>query len=144
MNTLDYLRAHEHKSDGGFVEGAQYLQDNWPWLKYSYAIAIKVRHRMRDLGMTQKQLAESIGCSQQHISILLNGRVNMTLETVSKLEKALDFDLVGEALLSFNLDSVPSEPLYLNDSLGKHFDGQTNTRHLVAGYKPRKKKGPKH
>ena len=36
MNTLDFLRANEHKSREGFVSKAQYLKDNWSWLKYSY------------------------------------------------------------------------------------------------------------
>ncbi len=50
---------------------------------------------MSELGWTQKQFAEALNCTQQHVSVLLNGRVNMTLETLSKLEDALDFCLIG-------------------------------------------------
>ena len=96
MNTLDYLKANEHKSENGFASKAQYIEDNWFWLKYSYAIAIKVRHRMKELGMTQKKLAQELECTQQHISVLLGGRANMTLETLAKLEQALSFDSFQE------------------------------------------------
>ena len=57
---------------------------------------------MQELGLTQQQLAERMDCSQQHVSNLLKGRVNMTLETLAKLEKALSFNLIGESLLSFD------------------------------------------
>ena len=140
MNTLDFLRANEHKSSEDFVAMAQYVKDNWAWLKYSYAIAIKVRRRMQELGMTQKQLAEALGCSQQHVSVLLNGKVNMTLETLAKLENALQLDLIGASLESFDKESSMS---FLNDSFGKIPESGLNTRSLVDGYKPRKKKGPK-
>ena len=92
MNTLDFLKANEHKSVDAFIPKAQYLKENWPWLKYSYAIAIKVRRRMKELGVTQKELARRLECTQQHISVLLGGRANMTLETLAKLEQALSFN----------------------------------------------------
>ena len=145
MNTMDFLRANEHKSKMSFVSKAQYLKDNWSWLRYSYAIAIKVRHRMKDLGITQKELASKLECSQQHISVLLGGKANMTLETMAKLEQALSFDLIGNSLQEFNYFVQDDETIgYLNDSSvsGPVPDG-FKTSELVDGYKPRKKKGPK-
>ena len=144
MKAIEYLRANEAKGKTDFLEMARGLKENWIWLRYSYAVAIKVRRRMNDLGLTQKQLADSLGCSQQHISVLLNGRVNMTLETLAKLEKALDFDLIGSTLTSFDkLIEGFDEPLYLNDSGNEPEIPNLKTSHLVDGYKPRKKKGPK-
>ena len=144
MDTLEFLRTHEHKSDNSFIEKANYLKDNWVWMKYSYAIAIKVRHRMNDLGLTQQQLADSLGCTQQHVSILLNGKVNMTLETLSKLEQALDFDLIGNSLTLFdNYSEDRLSSSYLNDAHGEPDIPNVKTSDLVEGYKPRKKKGPK-
>lgn len=145
MNTLDYLKANEHKSENGFASKAQYIEDNWSWLKYSYAIAIKVRRRMKELGITQKKLARELGCTQQHISVLLGGRANMTLETLAKLEQALSFDLIGNNLLVFG-GSLPDKDTagYLNDSsAGGAIPEGSKTGKLVDGYKPRKKKGPK-
>ena len=140
----DFLRSNEHKSAEGFSAMAQYYRDNWQWLQYSYAIAIRVRRRMQEVGITQKQIAEGIGCSQQHVSILLNGKVNMTLETIAKLEKALDFDLIGSGLLGLSspFEENPTK-CYLNDPGGDMPVSEIKTSSLVAGYRPRKKKGPK-
>ena len=145
MNSTDFLKANEHKSEVGFVIRAKYIKDNWSWLKYSYAIAIKVRSRMKELGMTQKELDLQLGCTQQHVSFLLGGKVNMTLETMAKLEGALSFDLIGQSLLEFNYASAKDEPKkYLNDSaVHGSAPAEVNTSDLVCGYKPRRKKGPK-
>lgn len=131
MNTLGFLKSNEHKSENGFVSKAQYLKDNWSWLKYSYAISIRVRRRMKELGITQKELAQKLECTQQHVSVLLGGRANMTLETMSKLEQALQFDLIGQNLLEF------SYPTSSDKAEG------FKTSDVVDGYKPRMKKGPK-
>ena len=96
MKALDYLKSNQSEAPSKWREMAEYNRDNWAWLKYSYAIAMRVRRRMEELEMTQKQLADVMGCTQQHVSILLNGRVNMTLETMAKLESALQFDLLGQ------------------------------------------------
>lgn len=145
MNTLEFLKANEHKSEKGFLEEAQYIRDNWGWLKYSYAVAIKVKARMEERGWTQKQLSAALGCTQQHVSALLKGRVNMTLETLSKLEEALGFDLIGKALATpARQYKTPSgTPLYLNDAGADAETVPVLTSNLVDGYKPRKKKGPK-
>jgi transcriptional regulator with XRE-family HTH domain len=144
MNTLDFLKANEHKGDNTFMKEAQYTRDNWGWLKYSYAVAIKVKQRMDELNWTQKQLAESLGCTQQHISVLLKGRANMTLETIAKLEEALNMDLIGKALSPSKTYPL-SQPtaLYLNESGADRDMNSDPTSTIVDGYTPRKKKGPK-
>lgn len=141
MKALDYLKSNQSEAPSKWREMAEYNRDNWAWLKYSYAIAMRVRRRMEELGMTQKQLADVMGCTQQHVSILLNGRVNMTLETMAKLESALQFDLLGQ-LMDFGEEAQPNG--YLNDpGLSPESAMPLKTGHLVSGYAPRKKKGPK-
>ena len=141
MNTIDFLKSHEKPSSGAFVSEAQFLNDNWYWLKYSYSVAVRVAGRLAELKWTQKQLAQALGCTQQHVSSLLNGKVNMTLETLAKLEIALDIDLIGNLLSPYSVrpryDSVLNEP----SSESEVYRGKTS--HLVEGYSPRKKKGPK-
>jgi transcriptional regulator with XRE-family HTH domain len=141
MDTIGFLKSNEQKSTGSFVKEAQFLRDNWLWLKYSYAIALKVRKRMEELEWTQKQLASALGCTQQHISVLLNGKVNMTLETIAKLEQALGFDLIGVLTRFQDSDILLNKPSYLSES--SHGDDIRNTSSVVEGYKARKKKGPK-
>lgn len=139
--TLDFLRENQYVSSEGFLQTAQYVKDNWGWLKYSYVIAIKVRRRMSELGITQKQLAEKLDCSQQHISTLLSGKVNMTLETIAKLESALGMEIMSPSLNVFQ--DIDLEPAYLNSPASGEKLPDIKTSTLVGGYKPRKKKGPK-
>lgn len=51
------------------------------------------------MGVTQVVLAEKLNCTQQHVSMMLKGTANLTLETISKLEAALDMDIIGDALV---------------------------------------------
>ena len=77
------------------------------WLRYSQLIALQVLERMSELGMTQKQLSEKMNCSQQYVSILLKGSENLTLETIAKLEDALEMEIIGHGYLS-----EPESPSY--------------------------------
>ena len=137
MNTIDFLKSNQQKGSGAFLKEAQFLRDNWGWLKYSYAVAIRVRSRMREMGWSQLQLSKALGCTQQHVSVLLGGKVNMTLETISKLENALGFDLIGTAL------TIPSTTGYLSETSSDEDAVTSGTSSFVEGYSPRKKKGPK-
>nr|WP_083188164.1 helix-turn-helix transcriptional regulator [Prosthecochloris sp. CIB 2401] len=44
---------------------------------------------LHEKSMTQKELAVSMGVSPQQVSKILKGTENLTLETISKLERAL-------------------------------------------------------
>ena len=48
--------------------------------------------------MTQASLAQKMECSQQYISKVLKGKENLSLETISKIEAALEIDLIKSAL----------------------------------------------
>ena len=90
---IDVLRANQSTNKSQWREQAKWYTDNWYWLRHSLWIAIQTRRQMTDLGLTQKELAERIGCSQQYVSLILKGKENLTLETISKLERALDFNV---------------------------------------------------
>lgn len=92
--TIDFLRSNSGGSGDNWKSEALWRKDNRGWLKYSSLIAIRTRSRMRALGMTQKSLAEKMGCSQQYVSLLLKGGENLTLETIAKIEEALGFRLL--------------------------------------------------
>ena len=64
---------------------------------------------MSELGITQKQLAEKVGCSKEYISLIFKGKENLTLETISKLESALNFEIIEDAAASACLNE-PSLP----------------------------------
>ena len=70
--------------------GTQVSQEEKPWFNHSQMIANIMSARMKELGMTQKMLAEKMNCTQQYISKILKGRENLSLEAISKIENALD------------------------------------------------------
>ena len=93
--TIDIIKSHKNDSASVWKQEALEHRDSWCWMKYSMQIAIKVRSRMKELALTQTGLAAKVGCTQQYVSLLLKGKENLTLETIAKLESALDIQLFG-------------------------------------------------
>ncbi|WKN45813.1 helix-turn-helix domain-containing protein [Tunicatimonas pelagia] len=65
-----------------------------PWKKRSQAVALAVLRTLRAKKMSQKELAEQLGVSAQLVNKWVKGKENFTFETVSKLEEALDIQLM--------------------------------------------------
>lgn len=106
---IDSLRANQSNEPSKWKEQAQWHVNNWGWVKHSTRIALKSKRRMSELGITQKQLAEKVGCSKEYISLIFKGKENLTLETISKLESALNFEIIEDAAASACLNE-PSLP----------------------------------
>ncbi|HKJ32394.1 MAG TPA: helix-turn-helix transcriptional regulator [Balneolales bacterium] len=81
------------EDDGSWLEEARYRKENRYWLRKSQRIAIRVLVTLRERGMQQKELAEQMGVSPQHISKIVKGKENLTLQTISKLEQILGITL---------------------------------------------------
>lgn len=106
---IDFLKAHESATPSRWREEAEWRKANREWLRYSQYIAIRMLSRMDEQHITQTILAEKMGCSQQYISKVLKGKENLSLETISKIESALEIDLV-KSVLSFVKKYDYSEP----------------------------------
>ncbi|TKC59211.1 helix-turn-helix transcriptional regulator [Pedobacter hiemivivus] len=96
-NLIDKLETIVSEEKSGWPEKAKYRADNRDWLKKSQAIAIKVNGLIRDKGISQKELAQLLKVSPQQVSKILKGQENLTLETISKLENALETTLIAIA-----------------------------------------------
>ena len=96
-STLKKLEAFSSTTPSNWKKEAERRQVDKEWLRYSQNIAIKMLDKMDELGLTQKMLAERMGCSQQYVSKVLRGRENLSLETLSKIENALNLQIVQEA-----------------------------------------------
>ena len=90
------LEAYYSSTPSGWRKEAEERQANKEWLRYSQMIAMKMLDRMEELGLTPKKLAERMGCSQQYVSKVLRGKENLSLETLCKIENALDLHIVQE------------------------------------------------
>ena len=119
MKAIEFLMKNQSDTASKWREDAEYRRRNSRWLLYSAMISLRVKTRMEEVGMTQVVLAEKLGCTQQHISMLLKGKNNMTLETIAKFEEALGFDIIGEALTpvdGYVQDTQSSRHTYLSES----------------------------
>ena len=123
--TVDVLKEYSYGEPGGWKRQAQAEMEDWSWKQYSYMIAIKARNQMSRRQMTQKQLAEAMGCSQQYVSLLLRGDLNMTLETIARLEKALQFKLLDGLLKTDPSYRAPETSVrYLSEGLAPGYGGE--------------------
>lgn len=77
---------------------AKYRRANREWLKKSAAIAVQVLNALKAQQLSQKDLAERLDISPQQISKIVKGQENLTLETISNLEIALDIQIIDEKM----------------------------------------------
>lgn len=68
-----------------------------PWLReYSAKIALRILAAIEDKeDMSQATLARNMDVTPQQISKMVKGKENLTLETIYKLSKALDTELIS-------------------------------------------------
>lgn len=99
MNTIEErLRNHAPATPSRWREKAEWRQQNKSWLRYSQLVAIRMLEQMEMENLTQKALAERLGCSQQYVSKILKGQENLSIETISKIEEALSLELLPKEL----------------------------------------------
>ena len=115
----EFLNNNQSATPSKWREAAEWRRKNEKWLKYARVITMKTMQAMDKQSVTQSILAKRMGCSQQYVSNLLKGNSNMTLETISRIETALNIDLIGSALSSlvdgYNSAESSSRTCYLND-----------------------------
>ena len=139
---IEFLEAHQSPTPSRWREDAQWRRDNEYWLKYARHITLQVLRAMDDQSVTQLELAKRMGCTQQYVSNLLKGSSNMTLETIARLENALNIDLIKSALtyVSGFGSPVSTRPQYLSDSVREKLDPDIKTSDFVDGYKNKNSK----
>jgi DNA-binding Xre family transcriptional regulator len=82
------------------VKDMFFYEENKEWLDRSANIAIKIlstlRHNRKEnrFPNTQKDLAELMNITPQQVNRMVKGTENLTLETISRVEKALDIQLI--------------------------------------------------
>ena len=61
------------------------------------SIAENIARRRKELGMTQKELADKMGVSAVYVGKLLKGGENLTLETICKIQAVTGEEFVSVA-----------------------------------------------
>ena len=93
---ISKLKKHQPSTPSRWRENAEWRIANKSWLRYSQQIAMMMLDRMEELHISQKQLSELMGCSQQYVSKVLKGQENLSLETLSKIERCLNLQIIAE------------------------------------------------
>lgn len=107
--TLEFLEAHQSDTPSKWREEAEWRRENASWLRHSQQIAVKVLLKMKELQLTQRALAERMNCTQQYVSKILKGKENLSLDTMTRLEEALEISLVYPEANVFQPSQVAEE-----------------------------------
>ena len=99
MVNVQKLRKHAPATPSRWREKAEWRNQNKSWLRFSQLVAIRMLEKMDADGLTQKVLAERLGCSQQYVSKILKGQENLSIETISKIEAALSLELLPKEIV---------------------------------------------
>lgn len=83
--------------DSNWRDKAEWRRQNNDWLKNSQKVAILVLTYMEERQITQEELANRMGVTQQYVSKIVKGSENLSFQTVSKIESVL-----GISILSIN------------------------------------------
>lgn len=100
-NIAQKLSEHKSSAPSQWRKEAEYRAANKSWLRYSQHIAMMMLDKMEELHMTQKILAERMGCSQQYVSKILKGKENLSIETLCKIEDALQIALLPQVAMAY-------------------------------------------
>ena len=107
---IELLQSHQSGATSKWRADAEWRRDNEFWLTYSRHITLQVLRGMDEQSVTQAELARRMGCTQQYVSNLLKGSSNMTLETIARLEIALNLDILKTALADVDKYAAPNHP----------------------------------
>ncbi len=86
-------------------EKAEYRKSR-PWLKaYSSQIARRIVAIINDgdKEINQTKLAEALGVRRQQVSKIIKGEENLTLESIYKLSRALNYELISFPPYKYNV-----------------------------------------
>ncbi len=92
------LEQHQPATPSNWREKAEFRRANKSWLRYSQQIAMQMLDKMEETGLNQRGLAERMGCTQQYVSKILKGQENLSIETICKIEDALELELLPKAV----------------------------------------------
>jgi ribosome-binding protein aMBF1 (putative translation factor) len=94
QQNIENVKKLVSKEKSGLLDKLKWEKENEQWLDRSFQIALKVVRAMRKQNLNQKDLAERMQVPPQYISKMLKGKENLSLQTISKLEDALEIKLI--------------------------------------------------
>lgn len=96
---LDKLNAIALPLDDAMRARMEERRRNRHWQSASASIAAKVRRALRTQGITQAQLADTLGITPANVTRYLNGKTNFELKTLIELERALSIHIIDREVI---------------------------------------------
>lgn len=134
----------ESKQDNDWQEKANWRKENQDWLDISFAIAVKILSALRsnrksdnNLPKSQKELADSMGCTPQYINKLLRGEEKLQIDTICRLQRILNITLIEvpqvetyniPVFLPSNISQTQSVIIELSVFVNDNFDEFSNNQ----------------
>lgn len=96
MNLSEKLEQLSSSKPSRWQQKAEWRKENRTWLKKSAFIALRVLEALRQQGLTQRELAVRMNVSAQQVNKIVRGQENLTMDTLDKLERALNIRLLHD------------------------------------------------
>jgi len=92
---LDKLKEVAKPRSEAAKDRARFRKENREWLRMSQDIALNLHNYLCNTGISQRLFAEKMGVSPVYVGKLLKGGENLTLETISKIQKAMGKNIIS-------------------------------------------------
>ncbi len=91
---VEKFEAHVSNQESGWHKDVEERLRNKLWQDKAFDIALTLLKYKDAYKLNQAELARKIGVSKQYINRILQGKENLTLETICKIEGALQIKLI--------------------------------------------------
>lgn len=117
---MERLRKHAEAMHSDWRERAEWRRSNRDWIRRSQNIALRMLNSMEEQHLTQRALAERMGCTQQYISKVLKGQENLSLETLVKIEDALGIELLVRTHQPIEYKVEDDDPMMVAEDMAEY------------------------
>jgi len=94
------LKKLASKEKSNWAKKAQWRIDNESWLATSNIVALHLLSYKRHNNITTNELSKRLNISVEKLKLILKGNENLTLKTIAKIEKEINFKLLYVAHFS--------------------------------------------
>jgi len=120
INNIKHKLKANSKKDRSWIENAKYRKENSDWLDISFTIAVKIMSVLKSnkasnkLPSNQKELALALDCSPQYVNKLLKGSEKLNIETISKIQKALNISIINIGIKTKQIEIIAQHEEIIN------------------------------
>jgi ribosome-binding protein aMBF1 (putative translation factor) len=91
---VDKLRSSSRAMNEKELQAMEFRAKNREWLVMSERLALRIRHLLREAGISQTEFASKMRVSPAQVTKILSGKENLGLKTICKIENALGTSII--------------------------------------------------